>query len=60
MKIELVDVVVVALAVFFLAAYARLGSVAFLYVVVLLAAAEIFVQLRFKKEHDVSQPESMA
>ena len=60
MKIELVDAVVVLLAVFFLAAYVRLGTAAFLYVVVLLVLAEIVVVLRFRKEREVKQPESMA
>ncbi|MBS3050777.1 MAG: hypothetical protein J4400_01375 [Candidatus Aenigmarchaeota archaeon] len=59
MKIELVDIVVAVLAVFFLAAYFRLGTAAFLYVVVLLVLAEVVVLLRFKKEREVKQPESM-
>lgn len=59
MKIELVDIVVAALAIFFLAAYARLGAAAFLYVVVLLIAAEIVVLIRFRDQKEVKQPESM-
>ena len=59
MKIELVDIVVAVLAVFFLAAYFRLGTSAFFYLVVLLVLAEVVVLLRFKKEREVKQPESM-
>ena len=43
MKIELVDAIVVFLAIFFLAAYIKLGSAAFLYATALLILSEIFV-----------------
>ncbi len=59
MKIELVDIIVILAAIFLLAAYVRLGAAAFLYAVILLVAAEIFVHLRFRKEREVKQPESM-
>ena len=59
MKLELVDAVMALLAVFFLAAYAKLGTAASLYVVVLLVLAEAVVVLKFKKEDEVKQPESM-
>ena len=59
MKLELVDAIMIALAIFLLAAYAKLGTPAFLYAVVLLVATEIFVHLFFRKEREVKQPESM-
>ena len=59
MKLELVDAIVILLAILLLAAYAKLGTPAFLYAVVLLIAAEIFVHLFFREKREVKQPESM-
>ena len=46
MKIEMVDAVTVAIGVFALLAYLRIGTPVYLYAALLLFAAEIFVQAR--------------
>lgn len=58
MKLEFVDAIMAVLIIFFLAAYVKLGAPAFLYVVVVLIVAEIFVNIRFRKEK-VKENESM-
>lgn len=44
MKIELVDLATIGVALFFLLAYLRIGLFVFLFVAIVAAAAEIFVQ----------------
>ena len=61
MKFEIVDAVVVLLAIFMLAAYVKLQAVVFLYVVAVLILAEIFVQVRSRKgSREAKKPESMS
>ena len=59
MKFEIVDAVVVLLAIFMLAAYVRLQADVFLYVAVVLILAEIFVQFAIRKTHEVREKESL-
>ena len=60
MKFEVVDAVVIVLALLMLAAYIKLHASAFIYVFAVLIAAEIFVQLRFKKDRrEVKESGSM-
>ena len=61
MKFELVDAAVVLVAIFMLAAYLRLGNIAFVYVFVVLVIAEIAVQAKFRKgRHEAKEKESMS
>ncbi|MEK6887894.1 MAG: hypothetical protein AABX14_03025 [Candidatus Aenigmatarchaeota archaeon] len=55
MKIELIDVVVVLVALLMLAAYLKIQNIVFVYVFILLIAAEIFVQVRHGKKHEVKE-----
>ena len=61
MKFEVVDTVVVVLALLVLGSYIKFHASAFIYVFAVLVIAEIFVQIRFKREkHEVKEPESMS
>jgi len=59
MKFELVDAVVILVALFMLAAYMKLQNIVFVYVFILLIAAEIFVQVRHGKKQEVKESASL-
>jgi len=59
MKIESIDAVVVLVALLMLAAYLKLQNIVFAYVFILLIAAEIFVQVRHGKKHEVKESASL-
>ena len=60
MKFEILDAVVIVLALFMLAAYFKLQATIFVLVFAVLIIAEIFVQIRFRKgSHEIKEPESM-